>query len=151
MVEGYASLAKNAQDAKVWKAGIRNIVGWLRSLRAPGNRKRGLIASVVLEASSLTLFIIRNDGSVSPGICSHATARLAPLACRDRQVPAHGEAELNERGGSPEVVRSLGEEDWGRGYLLADDFTFQARPATTTSARALSKRCWETQIDFITF
>ncbi|MGA7315292.1 MAG: TetR/AcrR family transcriptional regulator [Silvibacterium sp.] len=41
MVEGYATLAKNAQDAKVWKAGIRNIVGWLRSLRAPGNGKRG--------------------------------------------------------------------------------------------------------------
>ncbi|MGA7287585.1 MAG: TetR/AcrR family transcriptional regulator, partial [Terriglobales bacterium] len=41
MVEGYASLAKNAQDPKVIKAGIRNIVGWLRSLRAPGNRKRG--------------------------------------------------------------------------------------------------------------
>ncbi len=41
MVEGYASLAKNAQDAKVWEVGIRNIVEWLRSLRAPGNRRRG--------------------------------------------------------------------------------------------------------------
>src|SRR6267142_1890474 len=41
MVEGYASLAKNAQNPKVMKAGIRNIVEWLRSLRAPGNRKRG--------------------------------------------------------------------------------------------------------------
>jgi TetR/AcrR family transcriptional regulator, transcriptional repressor for nem operon len=41
MVEGYATLAKNAQDAKVWKAGVRNIVGWLKSLRVPGNRKRG--------------------------------------------------------------------------------------------------------------
>jgi AcrR family transcriptional regulator len=41
MVEGYATLAKNAQDAKVWNAGIRNIVEWLRSLRALGNRKRG--------------------------------------------------------------------------------------------------------------
>src|SRR5438132_5141276 len=40
-VEGYATLAKNAQDAKVWKAGIRNIVGWLRSLRPPNNYKRG--------------------------------------------------------------------------------------------------------------
>jgi AcrR family transcriptional regulator len=38
-VEGYATLAKNAQDAKVWKAGIRNIVGWLRTLR-PDNLKR---------------------------------------------------------------------------------------------------------------
>src|SRR5580658_8140658 len=41
MVEGYGSLAKNAQDPKVMKAGIRNIVDWLRSLRPPGNRKRG--------------------------------------------------------------------------------------------------------------
>jgi TetR/AcrR family transcriptional repressor of nem operon len=41
MVEGYATLAKNAQDTKVWNAGIRNIVEWLGSLRAPGNRKRG--------------------------------------------------------------------------------------------------------------
>jgi TetR/AcrR family transcriptional repressor of nem operon len=41
MVEGYGSLAKNAQDAKVMKVGIKNIVGWLHSLRAPGNRKRG--------------------------------------------------------------------------------------------------------------
>jgi AcrR family transcriptional regulator len=40
-VEGYATLAKNAQDPKVWKAGIRNIVGWLRSLRPPDNYKRG--------------------------------------------------------------------------------------------------------------
>ena len=39
-VEGYATLAKNAQDAKVWKAGVRNIVGWLRSLRATGKYKR---------------------------------------------------------------------------------------------------------------
>ena len=41
MVEGYVSLAKNAQDAKVMKAGIRNIVEWLRFLRAPGNHRRG--------------------------------------------------------------------------------------------------------------
>jgi TetR/AcrR family transcriptional regulator, transcriptional repressor for nem operon len=40
MVEGYGSLAKNAQDPKVIKAGLRNIVDWLRSLRPPGNRKR---------------------------------------------------------------------------------------------------------------
>ena len=39
MVEGYGALAKNAQDAKVMEAGIRNIVEWLRSLRPPGNRK----------------------------------------------------------------------------------------------------------------
>lgn len=36
MVEGYGSLAKNAQDPRVMKEGIRNVVGWLRSLRAPG-------------------------------------------------------------------------------------------------------------------
>src|ERR1700739_488709 len=41
MVEGYGALAKNAQDAKVMEAGIKNIVEWLRSLRPPGNRKRG--------------------------------------------------------------------------------------------------------------
>jgi AcrR family transcriptional regulator len=41
MVEGYGSLAKNAQDPKVMKAGIRNIVVWLRSLRPSGNRRRG--------------------------------------------------------------------------------------------------------------
>jgi len=40
MVEGYVSLAKNAQDAKVSKAGQKNMVGWLRSLRPPGNRRR---------------------------------------------------------------------------------------------------------------
>jgi TetR/AcrR family transcriptional regulator, transcriptional repressor for nem operon len=40
-VEGYATLAKNAQNAKVWKAGIRNIVGWLESLRAPRESRRG--------------------------------------------------------------------------------------------------------------
>ena len=40
MVEGYVSLAKNAQDVKVSKAGKRNMIGWLKSLRAPGNRKR---------------------------------------------------------------------------------------------------------------
>jgi TetR/AcrR family transcriptional regulator, transcriptional repressor for nem operon len=41
MVEGYASLAKVAQDAKVWEVGMRNIVGWLRSLRAPRASRRG--------------------------------------------------------------------------------------------------------------
>jgi len=42
MYEGYVLLAKNAQDAKVWNVGIRNIVGWLRSLRAPRqSRRRG--------------------------------------------------------------------------------------------------------------
>ncbi len=41
MVEGYGSLAKNAQDAKVMEEAIRNIVEWLRSTRPPGNRKRG--------------------------------------------------------------------------------------------------------------
>jgi len=40
MVEGYEVLTKNAQDARVWNMGIRNIVDWLQSLRPPGNRKR---------------------------------------------------------------------------------------------------------------
>lgn len=34
MVEGYEVLAKNAQDVNVWKGGIKNISGWLQSLRA---------------------------------------------------------------------------------------------------------------------
>jgi TetR/AcrR family transcriptional repressor of nem operon len=38
MVEGYEVLAKNAQDVKVWNVGIRNIVGWLQSLRAQNKR-----------------------------------------------------------------------------------------------------------------
>ena len=38
MIEGYEVLAKNSQDAKVWNTGISNMVGWLDSLRAPGNR-----------------------------------------------------------------------------------------------------------------
>src|SRR5215469_1654759 len=47
MYEGYVLLAKNAQDAKVWNVGIRNIVGWLRSLRAArpsgkGARRRSM-------------------------------------------------------------------------------------------------------------
>jgi TetR/AcrR family transcriptional regulator, transcriptional repressor for nem operon len=41
MVEGYASLAKNAQDAKVWEVGIRNIEGWLKSLRVPRQSPKG--------------------------------------------------------------------------------------------------------------
>jgi TetR/AcrR family transcriptional repressor of nem operon len=41
MVEGYEVLAKNAQDAKVWNMGIKNIVSWLSSLRTPGNAKSG--------------------------------------------------------------------------------------------------------------
>jgi TetR/AcrR family transcriptional regulator, transcriptional repressor for nem operon len=41
MVEGYASLAKVSQDPKVWDVGRKNIVGWLRTLRVPLNRRRG--------------------------------------------------------------------------------------------------------------
>ncbi|HET9791629.1 MAG TPA: TetR family transcriptional regulator C-terminal domain-containing protein [Candidatus Angelobacter sp.] len=41
MVEGYLSLAKNAQDTKVWEVGTRNIVGWLKSLRAPVESRIG--------------------------------------------------------------------------------------------------------------
>ncbi len=40
MIEGYEVLAKNAQDAKVWDTGIKNIVNWLNSLRAPSSRTR---------------------------------------------------------------------------------------------------------------
>ena len=38
MYEGYVMLAKNAQDVNVWNVGIRNIVGWLVSLRVPKKR-----------------------------------------------------------------------------------------------------------------
>jgi TetR/AcrR family transcriptional regulator, transcriptional repressor for nem operon len=38
LIEGYEVLAKNAQDAKVWNMGVRNIVRWLNSLRP--NTKR---------------------------------------------------------------------------------------------------------------
>jgi TetR/AcrR family transcriptional regulator, transcriptional repressor for nem operon len=41
MYEGYVMLAKNAQDAEVWNVGMRNIVGWLKSLRAPRPSRRG--------------------------------------------------------------------------------------------------------------
>jgi AcrR family transcriptional regulator len=41
MYEGYTLLVKNAQDAKVWNVGIRNIVGWLKSLRAPRESRKG--------------------------------------------------------------------------------------------------------------
>jgi len=41
MVEGHEVLAKNAQDARVWEVGIRNIVGWLKTLRAPRQSRRG--------------------------------------------------------------------------------------------------------------
>jgi len=41
MYEGYVSLAKNAQDTKVWEVGIRNIVGWLKSLGNPRQSRRG--------------------------------------------------------------------------------------------------------------
>jgi TetR/AcrR family transcriptional regulator, transcriptional repressor for nem operon len=40
-LEGYVSLAKNAQDPKVMKAGIRNIVAWLQSMRPHGSRSKG--------------------------------------------------------------------------------------------------------------
>jgi TetR/AcrR family transcriptional regulator, transcriptional repressor for nem operon len=40
MIEGYQVLAKNAQDAKVWNAGVKNIIGWLESLRATATAKR---------------------------------------------------------------------------------------------------------------
>jgi TetR/AcrR family transcriptional repressor of nem operon len=41
MIEGYEVLAKNAQDAKVWNMGVKNIVNWLSSLRGRGNGRQG--------------------------------------------------------------------------------------------------------------
>ncbi len=55
MYEGYAALAKNAQDPKVWNVGIRNIVGWLKSLRAARKPKRMLIApALARKAGTVT-------------------------------------------------------------------------------------------------
>ena len=55
-VEGYATLAKSAQDAKVWKEGIKTIVGWLESLREPrqsrGGRRRLMPKARVVSKSS---------------------------------------------------------------------------------------------------
>jgi TetR/AcrR family transcriptional regulator, transcriptional repressor for nem operon len=45
MIEGYEVLAKNAQDAKVWNTGIRNIVAWLQALRAPKHLHGGRLSS----------------------------------------------------------------------------------------------------------
>ena len=39
MYEGYVSLAKNANDAKVLKVGLGNIATWLESLRSAPNHK----------------------------------------------------------------------------------------------------------------
>jgi TetR/AcrR family transcriptional repressor of nem operon len=39
LLEGYVSLAKNAQDPKVLSTGIKNMVAWLESLR-PSDRRR---------------------------------------------------------------------------------------------------------------
>jgi AcrR family transcriptional regulator len=47
MVEGHEVLAKNSQDVKVWNTGIRNIVDWLNSLRAP--RRSGRRAERILN------------------------------------------------------------------------------------------------------
>ncbi len=39
--EGYVSLAKSAQDVSVLRSGIRNLVGYVESLRVPGSRSDG--------------------------------------------------------------------------------------------------------------
>lgn len=39
--EGYISLAKNFQDASVLQSGVRNLVGYVESLRVPGSRTNG--------------------------------------------------------------------------------------------------------------
>lgn len=40
MYEGYVMLAKNAQDVKVWNVGVKNIAGWLESLRPARQSRR---------------------------------------------------------------------------------------------------------------
>ena len=49
MYEGYVMLAKNAQDAEVWNVGMRNIVGWLKSLRAARQPRKGARAMMSKE------------------------------------------------------------------------------------------------------
>ena len=41
LIEGHTSLAKNAQDSKVFEIGIRNIVEWLNTLRASRPSRKG--------------------------------------------------------------------------------------------------------------
>ena len=45
LYEGYLSLGKNFQDVSVLRSGIRNLVGYLESLRAPGSRTSGADAA----------------------------------------------------------------------------------------------------------
>jgi len=51
MYEGYVLLAKNAQDTQLWNVGIRNIVGWLKSLRSStiSERRTGSKAHAVRQ------------------------------------------------------------------------------------------------------
>jgi hypothetical protein len=51
MYEGYVLLAKNAQDPNLWNVGIRNIVGWLKSLRSStiSERRTGAKAHAVRQ------------------------------------------------------------------------------------------------------
>jgi len=41
LIEGHTSLAKNAQDPRIFEVGIRNIVEWLETLRAPRQSRKG--------------------------------------------------------------------------------------------------------------
>lgn len=59
MVEGYEVLAKNAQDVEVWNSGIRNIVAWLQSLRAPANREPKSTARMNRRALHTNRFVKR--------------------------------------------------------------------------------------------
>jgi TetR/AcrR family transcriptional regulator, transcriptional repressor for nem operon len=112
MVEGYEVLAKNAQDpVKVWNVGIRNIVGWLQSLRTPGNRNRAKRFKYIMKRRT------NNDKDRSVAQESARNGSLRAGGCREPagtgKCQRIGRAELNERGASPEVVRSLGEERLG--------------------------------------
>ena len=65
--EGYVSLAKNAQDVGMLKAGIRNIIYWLRSLRlinerpGPGKHKKSRIAKSDVSLSHIDSFCMRHS------------------------------------------------------------------------------------------
>jgi len=82
MVEGYGSLAKNAQDPKVIKAGIKNIVGWLRSLRQPGNR---IVFSDTQHRDRAKRFKLQHESRSRDHDCSQPPPRI-----RTSGFPASG-------------------------------------------------------------
>ena len=138
MVEGYGSLAKNAQDPKVMKAGIRNIVDWLTipaSRRATASEADRIgcgkeqltvtyqpvrMLSQRIGRSASNYIMKRRTNNDKDRSVAQESARNGSLRAGWCREPAGtgkcqriGRAELNERGDRPEVVRRLGEERLG--------------------------------------